>query len=649
MYNIDFELCALGMLLLVLLHSHIENTLRTFSNRLFLVFAVCGLFNILLDLLSSVMICHHESYTLAAQWLVLLLLYLLQLAVPYLLYAYVLSLRNSIRRRNLPFLLAVSAPFLFFAAAVLTDPFTHILFWFDGAGIYHRGLWYPLMFAHAVFYLGLAVLDATIHRKRIARRYVWVIWEFVIISCILVAVQLRFPDILLGGVGISLALTVMLLTFNNPKDRLDALTGLFGMNALQDALTECQQDSRGCVYPVIIALDNLKRINLVFGVEPCNELLNHDAQQFVALVGQENAFRFLGDQFVLLCHTPAEYVEVWDGVGAIFERPYTLRGTQIHITACVCGIPHPEVYSSPRQLLDFIDYLVGQAKKSGAGSRLVATERIIGEYRRHKEIEAFLYEAVEHNLFEVYYQPLYDTQEKCFVSAEALVRLRHPIYGMLSPAEFIPIAESSGEIVRVEQAIFSQICHFLQANPGLNGRLRNIKCNISPASFLSPSLAAQQLETLLACGLDPRFFQFEITETAATIYNSELTEWVRSIKKAGCGLCLDDFGSGYANLDAVTRLPFDVIKLDRSLLASAMKDRQSAVLYTHIAGAMVGLGFNLVAEGAETPDDIAFLCARGIRYIQGFFYARPMSERQLLELLDLPCVSASAPAADTAG
>lgn len=635
MYNIDFELCALGILLLVLLHSHIGSTLHTFCNRLFLAFTICGLANILLDILSTVMIYAHEDYPLLLLWLVLTVLYLLQLAMPYLLYLYVLSLHNGLRRRRRLPLLAASAPFFCMAAIVLSNPAQRLLFWFDAGGVYSRGPLYLAMYMHAAFYMTLVLLDTLIYRRCIAKRYIAVIWEFVLLAYGLVLVQVFFHDILLSGVGIAAALIVMLLTVNNPRDHIDTLTGLFGMNALQDALLECRRSDSGCVYPIVVALDRLKRINLAFGVESCNAMLQHYAQQFTQLVGPENAFRFLGDQFVLLCRSPRSYANTWLALEKLFDTPYTIRSTDIHLSVCICGIPHPETCSSPRELIDLIDYLVGQAKKSGAGSRLIATDALIRDYHRHKEIEAYLYTAVQEDLFEVYYQPVYDTIADTYVSAEALVRLRHPTYGMLSPAEFIPIAEGNGEIGRVEHAILIRVCRFLQANPGLRTKLRSIKFNLSPASFLNAQLSERLLDVIRSCGLDPHFFQFEITETVATVYDSELNEWAQAMRDAGAGLCLDDFGSGYANLEAVTRLPFDVVKLDRSLLLSAKQSSRSAIFYTHIAAAMQGLGCDVVAEGAETAQDIAFLRSRGVRYVQGFYYARPMPEQQLLETLGL--------------
>lgn len=629
MYNCSYEICALGILLVVLWHVRIQNRVKTFSTRIFMFFTVCGVLDILLDIVTTVMIYRPEVYPAGLQAVLLECLYLLQLLIPYLLYLYVLSLRNQLLRKHLKFICLNSAVFVFMLGMVLANPLTGALFYFDRAGSYQRGPYYLAMYFYAVFYLLLSMMDTILYYHRFKRRYAIAIWEFVGISSTMVIVQIFFNDVLLTGVGIAVALIVLMLTINNPYDKLDILTGLLDLSGLKESLQECGTEYR-CQL-IVVACDNLKRINLAFGMEEGNRLLRELADEFASYVERENVFRFVSDQFVLVCREQGEYEAVLNRVCAFFDRPFAIRDVFVRFTACICGISNPTPCKTPEQLLDYINYLVSRAKKSGPGTIVEADDAIMKEYVHHKEIENYLYTAVRDKLFEAYFQPIYSLETGDFVSAEALVRLPHPEFGIISPSEFIPIAESSGEINQVEACIFEKVCQFLHEHPEVLERLETVKYNLSPASFLNSSLSRRTLEMIHRYGLDPHRFQFEITETAATVYDNEIGDWVEEIKRAGIGLCLDDFGSGYANLASVMRLPFDVIKMDRSMLVDATRNQQAAILYRNTVNTLSRLGFVVVAEGAETEEDVQLLSSFHVRYIQGYYYAKPMSQEEFLQ------------------
>lgn len=632
MYNMNFELCALIILVLVLLHVRITNVVQTVSNRVFLLFASCGVANIALDLITTVMIYRTDVYPVWATNLALVALYMLQLIVPFMMVMYVFTLRNHLRPENKRELLIASIPFLVMSVLVLTNTWTGIFFYFEN-GVYMRGPLYLVMYMHALYYMVVGLVDANRHKNRIPRRFYLVVWEYVGITAALVFLQMLYNDILLTGVGIAASLIAIALTVNNPMRQIDSLTGLFDETALRSTLDEINRKRVTC-YPIALALDNLKRLNLVFGIENANKLLCDLADQFLELTGPNNTYRFLGDQFVLLCHSEKEYRDTLQTLRKMFHAPRNICDTQVYLSACICGIPQPLAWGSSKETLDFIAYMIGQAKKSGPGTVLESNESIAKEYRRRKEIESFLYTAVEQNLFEVYYQPVFCVSRGCYTSAEALVRLNHPVLGTISPGEFIPIAESSGEISRVERCIFHKICDFLRSHPEALDTLDSIKVNLSPATFLSATLSTYLISTMEQYGIEPHRIQFEITETAATVYSAETAQWAREMLSHGINLCLDDFGSGYANLGAVMKLPFKTIKLDRSLLVAAQQDMRSSVWYANIVHLLQALGFEVVAEGAETQSDVDYLTQNEVDYIQGFHYSRPLPEAKLLALLE---------------
>lgn len=183
-----------------------------------------------------------------------------------------------------------------------------------------------------------------------------------------------------------------------------------------------------------------------------------------------------------------------------------------------------------------------------------------------KKVEQFLHIAITNDLFEVYYQPVYSLKEKRYITLEALSRLYHPELGWIPPDIFIQIAEKNHLVDRITNLQFRRICRFIQEHPLLTDRLCNVKMNLSPLDLIQTNSSSRLIRLMDEYGIKHSFIQFEITETVATEYNSALNTAVDDFADSGIGLCLDDFGSGYANLNTVMQLPFSAVKLDRSLL-----------------------------------------------------------------------------------
>lgn len=254
-------------------------------------------------------------------------------------------------------------------------------------------------------------------------------------------------------------------------------------------------------------------------------------------------------------------------------------------------------------------------------------------FRYNKQVEQFLHRAIAEDLFEVYYQPVYSLHRQRYVTLEALSRLRHPELGWISPDIFIRLAEKNHLITQITELQLRRVCRFLCENPALRASIANVKINLSPLDLIQSESGSHLVRILGEYGLPCSCFQFEITETVATEYSASLTRVAESLQAAGIGLCLDDFGSGYANLNTVMQLPFSVIKLDRSLLFHICTDKNAALFYQSIVSAFCRLGYRIVAEGVETQEEMELLRSWNVDMIQGYYFSRPLPPDDLLRLL----------------
>ena len=217
---------------------------------------------------------------------------------------------------------------------------------------------------------------------------------------------------------------------------------------------------------------------------------------------------------------------------------------------------------------------------------------------------------------------------------EALSRLRHPSLGMISPEVFIGIAEKHGQIAKLGYLQFRKVCKFIKEHPHIMEKIESIKYNLSPLELLKSGYSKKLLCTIEEFDIPFSYFQFEITETVATEYSEALYQTIADFKKSGIQICLDDFGSGYANLNTVLKLPFSTIKLDRSLLNGICYDDQVALLYKNIVAVMQNLGHKVVAEGVETQEEIDLLKQWGVDLVQGYYYTKPLDSEQIIHKLE---------------
>ena len=206
--------------------------------------------------------------------------------------------------------------------------------------------------------------------------------------------------------------------------------------------------------------------------------------------------------------------------------------------------------------------------------------------------------------------------------------------GWISPDVFIPIAERNGTVSQIGYLQFKKVCDFVSRNRILMQKMHNIKFNLSPRDILNVGYSKTLIQLIHDYQLPYTFFQFEITETTATIYSDNLYRAVSDFKEYDIGLCLDDFGSGYANLNTILKLPFKVIKLDRSLLEGVSTNPLNAKFYQGIIAILLGLGYKIVSEGVETKEQVELLNSWHVTMMQGFYFSRPACEADLVKLLE---------------
>ena len=632
-YNIDFLIASLIFLFVILYHFMQQQALYMQDNHSFLWVIFLGISNIVLDIICTALITWPRPEWQFMTEFTITVLYCLQILVPSAIVNHVFGqIPATVGKPKGRFIFTHLLPGLMLTM-IISNHWTNEFFTVTGEGIYQRSDQHFLMYLFGGAYLLIAALTCVVHRKHLSRFKRYAIWEMALISGVTILFQSIYHNILLTGFGITLAITVLFFTLNNPYHCTDSLTNTFDVRYFRER-ARGYIEHRKPFHVLMIELSQLKRINHVAGAGAGNNILRITANMLRSISRQNLVFRITGKRFVVIATSLSLYEEARSRILQFFSQPVDIGDRSIPVPVTVCGILNAEELKDCDTLQAYGEYLLTLVTSPHKGAQLIQnTEETLEGFRYTQAVDKYLTTAIEKDLFQLNYQPVYSADKQKFTSMEILSRLKHPDLGPISPDIFIRLAEKNDLIPKIGLLQLRRACRFIKENPIIMQSLDSVKVNLSPVELMRPGHVDLLIHTIQEAGLPTTFFQFEITETVATEYSSSLRNIASKFTKAGIELCLDDFGSGYANLNAVFRLPFSTIKLDRSLLMDICYNPRAAALYQGLASAIHAMHATIIAEGVETEQELEKVTACGVNKIQGFYFSRPLPPEKLIELL----------------
>ena len=405
---------------------------------------------------------------------------------------------------------------------------------------------------------------------------------------------------------------------------------LFG-ERIDDALKRL---GRGEDFAVLcLDLDRLKQVNDTLGHPAGDELLRQVAERLSACVREvDTVGRLGGDEFaVLQCGIggEADTIALADRIMDVIGRPIDVDGRQVTVGVSIGIAMAPRDGTSAAKLLKSADAALHRAKGDGRGVWRCFEPDMDARLQARSALELDLQRALADNQFEVFYQPIFDVARNGVGGFEALLRWRHPPRGMVSPAEFISVAEEMGLIVPLGEWVLARACAEACAWPDHV----KVAVNVSPAQFRSSRLLAATSEALAASGLRSDRLELEITESVLLSDGAATLETLHSLRQAGVRFALDDFGTGYSSLNYLLSFPFDKIKIDQSFIRDLTTRSEAAAIVRAVSRLAADLGMRITAEGVETRDQLERLRQDGCDEIQGYYFSRPVPAVEVAEIL----------------
>jgi diguanylate cyclase (GGDEF)-like protein/PAS domain S-box-containing protein len=432
----------------------------------------------------------------------------------------------------------------------------------------------------------------------------------------------------------------------------DPLTGLPNRAELLHRLEQMFQltraDSSFCFAVLFLDLDRFKLVNDTLGHEAGDDLLLLMAQRLSALLPPRGDFiqvpssfvaRFGGDEFVYVaayCDSTRAASVIADRLQTAISAPYVVKGNEF-VSSVSIGIAIARGWSDgPHELLRNADTAMYEAKRVGGGSTIVFDERMYDRLSRSVNIEAGLRLALQRKEFTIHYQPIVDLSTGSMASVEALLRWTHPLLGPVSPGEFIPIAEDTGQIVAIGEWVLRESC--LQ---WMRWQLQDasrapaiVSVNLSRRQMRSGSTLLKTVRAALRdADMPASALQLEITEREVMLDPDGARELLLALKALGVRLAMDDFGTGTSSLGCLRDYPFHVVKIDKSFVTDLARDPHVLALAHATVKVIENLGMSSVAEGVEDTQELVMLQAMGCQYAQGYLFGRPMAADLVMDAI----------------
>lgn len=508
-----------------------------------------------------------------------------------------------------------------------------LLFYIDDAAVYHRGgiLFYCLYIFVAYFFVTPFVV-LFIRKGKFQKTKLCTIILYLIVSSASVALQIIFSPILIQGFGIALSCIMFAVVVQTPEEYLDRNTGLFNKEAFIK-MARYNLDRKEEFLIVSVMLDDTLFISNTFGIKQMHFFFSNVAV-FLRnnFPGAEIYFLPQG-KFCMLFknYNPRDIERIVFELRARFNEPWFNESLELKLYSRICVIECPKDASATEAISDIIDTVMEEArfKRSVVYAKDIDTELT----KRTAYIAHLLRNAQSEKRFDVYYQPIYSVAEKKLIGAEALIRMKDEEGNFVSPEEFIPISEKTGDILRIGQFVFDSVCKTLSSIDIEAYGIKKIDINLSVAQCMHEILADQILTIRTIHNIPSSVINMEITETASAHTPEILLRNMKRLDEEGIELSLDDYGSGFSNMSYLLNLPFKMIKIDKNIVWSAFEDKKAKIALSATIDMIKKLDMTVLAEGVETLEQKEGLEKMGCDYLQGYFFAKGLPKEQFLKMM----------------
>ena len=616
-YSFMFPSILVLFILLVFFFSRPRLPIR--MNRTFLAILLLELTIMVTDIISSEMDANYRQYARAVLYLMNALYFVLYIGRTYLFFHFTTNALGLDRREHPTLHALLALPLVVGEILSLSSFATGAVFRIDETG-YHSGPCYNVLYICFLFYILASLVLLSVYRQRLNPYQLVSSFAFNLMLLAGNIMRMLFPRLLVMNTFCLAAVLTIYLAFQNPDLYLSDRGDAFNMRGLRALLSEYYSRSDYCILGFSILNYNQERS--ILGGRQTDQCLKQISQHLVSTYPRFLPFYLRSGRFALIGPASAQWREIIDAINARFQNAWTVNNTAVYLNVSIMLLnPNTRLDSADRIVNNLtIAFEAAGRPDSSSGDDPLGMQTM-QQLDAQVDILRSIENALEQDRVEVFLQPVFDSQTRRIVAAEALARIRDATGEIISPALFIPIAEKTGYINRLGEAVFEKTCAFIRENSLASLGLSWINVNLSPIQCMQWNLCDRFSAILEKYGVSAEQIHLEVTEQSIADF-ALLENQINRLRNRGFQFVLDDYGSGYSNLTRVKHYPFVNVKLDMEVVWDYFRDRDP--LIPTIVQGFRQTGFSITAEGIETEEMADALTAIGCEFLQGYLFDKPL-------------------------
>ena len=633
-FVVEYEIAAVILSLAVLFSFFRKKLVNTRLTRVFFLLVIDVLSMSAIDLIAIELNDHINGKIVWLCYLVNILYYLLNAFFSMVFYDCIRTTLSGYVVRNKFQRIRYAVPISIISLLIITSPWTHAIFYFDEELYFTPGWGYLLMYVSAAIYLLSAVYKIILLRKEASRSQRYTVY-FYITMCITAAfIQGMNKSLVVVGFVFAVSTMMVFLSLVNPTNYFDKEMDLMNLAAFRDVFDQYKFKNKP--FRIVgIQMIGIRFLIETIGLENKQEVLRKFSIKLRNACGKYQLYRVSGSRIYVYIPDDDEIEQrLVKEIQKVFEESILMGDFRISLTVHIALYKYPDDADEKADVEDLIRSTLSAIYDEEPGTVVHVEKKVLAKKSRELQILQIMKKAVRRGDFYVVYQPIYSFEQKRFTTAEALVRLENDELGEVSPEEFIPIAEQNGMILQIGEFVFETVCRFVLHHKIWEKGIEYIHVNLSVIQCMQEKLADQLFRIMDLYNLDYRYINLEVTESAAIASSEVLMDNMARLIERNMNFSLDDFGTGFSNTATLIKYPFHTIKLDKGMVWEAMHNKKAEIILKNTIEMVKMLDMEIVAEGAETPEQVEKLNEMGVDFVQGFYYSKPISRDDFLQLLN---------------
>lgn len=515
---------------------------------------------------------------------------------------------------------------------LICTPVTGYIFYVDENLAYTHGPGFYMLIVLLFFQVIVGVVAIFKYSKNLGRIKMFYTLFFVVMTIGAQIIQMVYGEVIIVCLAAVLAMCVVIYMTQSPDEIFDSTGAMFAQSLFEGVEAEFGLNHDFAVY--LIKMNQLELLEDSFGEDEMDELLKSVTRHLTSLHPTAMVYRVEHDIYALkvrrMMIDSDELADLQNQILIRFDEPWRQGEMELVLPIGLVCLRFPQ---DAKNMDAFYD-LINKAARVQIPISAVWTSRDLEVVDKEEEILRAVRNAMTRNGLQVFYQPIYSVKEDRVVAAEALVRLFDAEMGFISPEVFIPLAEKKGLILDVGRFVFQEVCHFVSSHPLAELDIRYIEVNLSPVQCMQYELADEFVKIMEQNHIAENQIKFEITETSKVGKNPIVASNIHRFVHYGIDFSLDDYGTGYSNLDYLSDMPFRYLKIDKSLLWSADKNRKADLTLKNTIEMSRRLNIQSIVEGVETQKHVDKLRALGVDFFQGYYYSKPINGENFLRYVN---------------